>query len=62
MKFSELNLEESVLQALEAMRFVQELGLVGVVLLKVGENAVQICIVDHFLTSFLLFTLLSKTA
>ena len=56
-------LVDDVLEALkDFVNGLQELGLVGVVLLKVGENAVQICIVDHFLTSFLLFTLLSKTA
>ena len=53
-------LVDDVLEALEDfINGLQELGLIGVVLLKVGEDAVQICIVDHFLTSFLLFALLS---
>ena len=52
---------DDVLKALkDFVNGLQEVGLVGVVLLKVGEDAVQICIVDHFLTSFLLFALLSK--
>ena len=53
-------LVNDVLEALEDfINGLQEFGLIGVVLLKVGEDAVQICIVDHFLTSFLLFALLS---
>ena len=53
-------LVDDVLEALkDFINGLKELGLVGMILLKVCEDAVQIGVVNHFLTSFLLFTLLS---
>ena len=53
-------LVDDMLEALkDFINGLKELGLVGMILLKVCEDAVQIGVVNHFLTSFLLFTLLS---
>ena len=53
-------LVDDMLEALkDFINGLKELGLVGMILLKVCVDAVQISVVNHFLTSFLLFTLLS---